>query len=80
MGMFDTVWVNCPYCNERTGIQSKSGPCTLEEYEIETAPLDVMCGLTDDCGWKICRHCELEMKVVPSVKPTFTVVKKGEYE
>lgn len=34
MGMFDSVYVNCPKCNYQTEIQSKNGDCTLDKYNI----------------------------------------------
>lgn len=42
MGMYDTVWVPCPECGEKSGFQTKSGPCLLREYELDAAPLDVL--------------------------------------
>lgn len=42
MGMFDTVWVNCPKCGDELSFQSKSGDCVLANYKLENAPKDVM--------------------------------------
>lgn len=42
MGMYDTVNVPCPKCGTKQGFQSKSGPCLLEEYELNDAPEDVL--------------------------------------
>lgn len=38
MGMFDTIFVHCPTCNERVEVQTKNGACLLEEYELANAP------------------------------------------
>ena len=42
MGMYDTVHFRCPYCETRMSAQSKSGDCTLSNYNIDEAPSDVM--------------------------------------
>lgn len=42
MGCYDTVIVPCPACGERVEFQSKSGPCTLEVFELTDAPDDVL--------------------------------------
>ena len=44
MGMFDTVWIKCPSCTEEIDVQSKTGDCFLDEYNLENAPLDVIVG------------------------------------
>jgi len=42
MGMFDSVWVKCPKCNEENEFQSKSGDCLLSDYSLENCPNDVL--------------------------------------
>lgn len=42
MGMYDTVMVPCPKCGKKSGFQTKSGECTLAEYELEDVPYDVI--------------------------------------
>ena len=42
MGMFNTVLVNCPKCGKTHEFQSKSGNCTLEEYNLKECPTDVI--------------------------------------
>lgn len=42
MGMFDSVWVKCPKCNEENEFQTKSGDCLLRNFTIENAPNEVM--------------------------------------
>jgi len=36
MGMFDTVIVKCPKCNEINYVQTKTGECMLSNYQWET--------------------------------------------
>lgn len=56
MGMYDSVWVNCPQCNEESEFQSKGGECLLYSYTLENCPNDVLSDVnrhspnTCDCG------------------------------
>lgn len=38
MGMFDSVWVECPSCETENEIQTKAGKCVLAEYRVKDAP------------------------------------------
>lgn len=38
MGMFDSVYVNCPECNTQNEIQSKAGDCDLKRYHFTSVP------------------------------------------
>jgi hypothetical protein len=43
MGMFDTVYFNCPKCNSTIGIQSKeSGSPQLDTFDLESAPTAIL--------------------------------------
>ena len=44
MGMYDTIYADCPLCKERNGLgfQTKTGECTLASYTLENAPLEVL--------------------------------------
>lgn len=42
MGLYDTVHVPCPKCGEKQGFQSKSGPCLLDDFELDKCPEDVL--------------------------------------
>jgi len=59
MGMFDSVWVKCPFCGEENDFQSKSGECDLSNYTLENCPDDVLANINRhspiqcDCG---CRY------------------------
>ena len=58
MGMYDTVWVNCPKCNEENGFQTKAGECYLANYNLENCPDDAMSNVNRhspiecECGCK----------------------------
>lgn len=42
MGCYDSIYVNCPKCGERSEFQSKGGECLLQDYTLETAPPEVL--------------------------------------
>ena len=42
MGLYDIINVKCPSCGEEYGAQSKSGECTLAEYDLTDAPTEVL--------------------------------------
>ena len=56
MGVYDSVLVKCPKCNEENEFQSKSGECSLRVYDLENCPDDVLHNvnrhspLQCDCG------------------------------
>jgi hypothetical protein len=55
MGMYDTVWVNCPKCGEPYDMQTKIGECRLHEYSIHTAPLELLLHLSKESI--VCPKC-----------------------
>lgn len=63
MGMFDSVFVDCPKCRTRQELQSKAGECTLREYDIYGAPLRILADLADN-NPHLCDHCRHEIYVV----------------
>jgi uncharacterized Zn finger protein len=56
MGLFDSVYANCPTCGREIEIQSKSGPCELSRYDCDQVPTDVASAIDrrtiecDACG------------------------------
>lgn len=38
MGMFDSVYINCPQCGQQIEYQSKAGGCNLDKYDINNVP------------------------------------------
>ena len=54
MGMFDTVWLNCPNCGSHDEIQTKSGACLLNNFSLHEAPMDVLSGVL---GTEHCPSC-----------------------
>ena len=42
MGLYDSVWVECPNCGKEKEFQSKSGECNLSNYTLENCPDNVL--------------------------------------
>ena len=45
MGMFDSVFVVCPYCGVENELQTKNGECSLGRYSLVDAPPEVLLGV-----------------------------------
>lgn len=71
MGMFDTVYITCPKCEERIEEQSKSGSCFLDTYTLENAPMEVLSGVV---GHVFCYHCKTNLTVELVTKPEVRVI------
>ncbi len=41
MGMFDSLYADCPGCSSRVEFQSKAGECVCAEYNVYDCPADV---------------------------------------
>lgn len=60
MGMFDTVNIRCPHCDQITDVQTKSGPCNLDTFPANDVPVQVA---SSALGLDHCRHCGKEFLV-----------------
>lgn len=67
MGVFDTVKVPCPKCGETYYAQSKSGPCELDTFDLDKAPLDVLYDVNRHAPFT-CFNCNCTFEVT-SIKP-----------
>lgn len=83
MGMFDTVWVPCPECENELELQSKGGPRLLYNYPAYDVPRDVAADLvepwyyaTDDNKTLKCDYCgtRLYITIVPKLTNTSVLV------
>lgn len=69
MGMYDTVIVKCPNCDNEIGFQSKSGDCLLDVYKLNECPNDVLFDVNRhspykcDCG----SYIEVDIKNKKSI-------------
>jgi hypothetical protein len=83
MGMFDTVKVKCPSCKLLTDVQSKAGPCCLNNYHQDSVPASIAeseieaakKGHTDTCD-----HCDCSFKIIGSVpRVSIMAIRSDEY-
>ena len=67
MGMFDSVFGNCPFCGGEVILQSKAGSCILADYSIDSVPISIAEDLIEESETfnEICMHCSSKLKVVP---------------
>lgn len=62
MGMYDTVLVPCPTCGRRMDIQTKSGKCILQVFDLEDAPPDVLGDINRGAPYE-CQSCGQQFSV-----------------
>ena len=55
MGLFDSVYADCPTCEKPLEFQSKSGECGLNNYTVADAPTEVLWDVLNEPNF--CRHC-----------------------
>lgn len=79
MGMFDAVKVPCPNCGKRTNFQSKGGDCTLEVYELDQAPADVLSNINRHSPYT-CAACGTVFAVRVQTIATSVVVDPETYD
>ena len=58
MGMYDSVYANCPVCDKKNEFQSKGGDCQCDNYTLQDVPDDVL----GDCHGVICA-CKTGLQV-----------------
>jgi phage FluMu protein Com len=81
VGMYDTVLVPCPTCEELAEFQSKSGDCKLEEFTLDEAPDVVLLDVNRHAPTR-CQKCKtifcVEIKGPRRTLAARSVVWKGE--
>ncbi len=69
MGMYDSLYVECPQCKNELQFQSKSGVCFLEDYHKNDLPPEVAMGMEGDivrcqfCNNRIKLECNIPTRV-----------------
>jgi hypothetical protein len=69
MGMFDSVYANCPTCEKPVEFQSKEGECFCNVYTLgaDDAPTAVLTDVLNDPHY--CRHCGTWLALVDPAFP-----------
>ena len=76
MGMYDTVYFDCPSCGERLEEQSKAGSCKLHKYFQSSVPASVADSLIHSI--LVCGECDSRFTIegsVPRVSLHLTAVR-----
>jgi ribosomal protein S27E len=74
MGMFDSVTVKCPRCEQNNTVQSKAGNCKLINYASTRVPVEIARDLDEyqidcnNCGYLITLEYPHQMFVSIEVK------------
>lgn len=55
MGLFDSVYADCPTCGKKIEFQSKEGECYLYNYTVDDAPVEVLWDVLNEPHY--CRFC-----------------------
>ena len=58
MGMHDNIHIDCPHCGQLVEIQSKAGDCTLEDYSLNSVPVEIANDLMKYKKEFTCEDCE----------------------
>lgn len=66
MGCFDRVWVPCPQCGKEEEYQTKVGDCALDNYDLFTAPDNMLADIADgpDDKATVCKGCGAHYKLM----------------
>lgn len=73
MGMYDSVWVNCPKCETENEFQTKSGECLLENYTLENCPDDALANVNRHSPF----HCDCRALYKVNIKERKAVLIAG---
>ncbi len=77
MGMFDSLYITCPHCNEPTEEQSKVGDCLLHSYTPDNCPAEILADIMENqrTYYTSCEHCYESIKLDLVFQPTVIVTK-----
>jgi|GEM_PF-5357133 len=56
MGLYDSVYVDCPHCRKRVEFQSKEGECGCHDYTLNDAPTEILWDIMNNP--QHCRGCD----------------------
>ena len=78
MGMFDSLFMQCPECGRKLEFQSKSGPCAMNSYYPKNLPVGVAQDLKNNIIG--CQFCKTNWKFKLLDKPfaKFKIIKTKE--
>lgn len=84
MGMYDSLYVDCPKCGKELEFQSKSGECCMSSYKKGNLTPEVAIGINGDlvrcqfCNKRIKLECQIPRRV--KIRLIITKGRKFDYE
>jgi transcription elongation factor Elf1 len=65
MGSFNTILITCPTCNYRNSVQTKSGSCMMNTYDVRDAPLPDLTEVVEEAEEErlLCEQCEKKLQI-----------------
>lgn len=73
MGMYDTVYWDCPDCGNTLEAQSKGGPCNLDIHHGHAVPLDVASDITRHGSNLECDNCGATFEMILPETQTISI-------
>lgn len=67
MGMFDSVYVDCPHCGAKVEFQSKEWHCNLDSFSLSDAPVPVLYDIMNEP--EHCERCDGWLALVDPAHP-----------
>ena len=67
MGMFDSIYVQCPHCGASVEFQSKAWNCDLDIYTLDDAPLAILIDVMN--APRHCFYCDQWIALIDTAFP-----------
>jgi len=75
MGMYDTVYFNCPSCGATLSEQSKAGACALESHWADDVPRAIAEAINHEHLWCECgKEWKVRAAVVKHIRCTLVEI------
>jgi hypothetical protein len=64
MGMYDSVWADCPNCKSKRSIefQSKASECQMNDFSIDRVPLEIAQDINTEESY--CYSCSAQYAII----------------
>ena len=66
MGVYNTILVPCPECDNKVEFQTKTGDCSLSIYNISCAPYEDIRGIMGCSSY--CRGCDNKVNINEDIR------------
>ena len=66
MGVYNTILVPCPECDNKVEFQTKTGDCSLSIYNISCAPHEDIKGILGRSNY--CKECDTAVNIMKDIR------------